>query len=548
MADELKLDVIVDDHGGVKVLEDVDKGVEKVIQRAQSGKTTLDELGKSFGVNTINLKEFSGGAVAAEAGLTALGITAGVGAGALMLLAGGLKESVIAAKALHEAADFLGGDAALFSRVAQAAQDLSLNQQQVVGVMDRLSDRIGSGKINNELRLLGLELEHIKAADPSDQLRAVAAAVGDIEAPAERAHARLKLLGEDSPEAARLMTQSFRQAADDATGMSHEAIAAFNAIGEAWDQLKTRLSQAPQRTFGAGFDAFLQLRRSLGTSPDAPPTVPDAPHVAGPAGPAAPNIDRDEALMRSLELQKQQEETWYRIDDVMRNIAQAQDLITKRGGDWSDVLNNRVSTAVDRINQKLVNAVMLNSQLMGNANANRDALMRELTATTNPNESAYDKRFNEIDQAAKTKLAGVDQTDRVSAAAAENAILEEMNLEVLQLQQQWEKTGTVVDEHKKKIDSLGQSYKSALSPAAGAQLPGGLVMPTADQIAGGRYYGPVDANGRPDPARMGGAGPVPNIINVNAQNSINTNGFDELVRRIEEGLSELDQKRGARVG
>lgn len=543
--EQLKLDVIVDDHGGVQKLADVDAGVNKVVTSAKAGAPSLDALNAQFAEARARLDVLSASAGQAGPALLSAGaIAGGVAAAGALALAAALRATVEDATDFTAAAEQIGGDAAKFSRVARAADEVSVSEEKLVGVMDQLNDRIASGKIDGGLRQLGFALAKIKAEDPSDQLHDIAVRIGEIEDPADRAHARLMLLGNYSPEAARLMKQAFADAAEGAKGMSRESIEAFNSIGTAWEQLKARIASAPSTIFGMSFDAFLEMRRALGTSPDAPPTPPQAPPKDLPAGPQAmADPEFVEAHIRQLEIERQITEEFYRQDEVFRNIAEAQAMVVKSGGDWSDVLEKRVGTAVDAINAKYVQAVLMNNQLAGNAQASRDRILTQLTATTDPNASEYDKRFNAIDQDMKARLAAVDQNDRVSAAEAENKIYEDINAQIELLNRNWESVNRTLDDQKPKIDTLKASYDDltkTFSPAGGVALPAGLTAPTAEQLATGRYFGPVTPNGQPDYARFGGAAPISVQVPVNAQGAFldNPQNIDRLVRMVTKGVME----------
>jgi hypothetical protein len=460
--------------------------------------------------------------------------------------------------------------------ISTATEEFGGSSAQMLGALERFQVVIGSGKLDADIRRLTGDLAGFKDKDIVTQLVELNTAIDALDNPLERAAARARAFGGDAQEMGRLAKEGFHEAVEGAHTMSDETITELARLEQAFDGFIVR---AKTRSKALVAESFVGLMHFFSTNTEDAgagsgqdlglPTAPGAPGRSLPGSLPTPGAnpealaqlltmdkaaaDLKKEISASLDMSIRMAEIWGSempeaitfVSPALEQLRRNQELIAKAGGDWADVLTRRVAAAVDSINAKFVNAVMLNNQLRGSAAGNRDQLMQELTATTNPNESAYDKRFNEIDQQFKAKLAGVDQTDRVSAAAAENAILEEMNLEVLKLQQQWEKTGASVDAHKAKIESLGHSYQGALNPGAGTQLPNGLVMPTAEQLANHRYFGPVDANGRPDAARMGGAAPAPIIINAN--NSVNTDGWDELVRRVEQGLDERGRDQGTRT-
>lgn len=546
MADELKLDIVVDEHGSAKKLDDVDAGVNKIVGSATQATPQVEKLSGSFL------------GMAGNAGKLAVGL--GVAIPVLTFFSSQLRAAAEDARKFTDAAQDLESDAQRIQALTFAAAENRVSFDQMTGGLQRLQERIGSGKLNADLRALHINLESFRQSDIVDQFLEINDAIAAIESPLDRASMKARVFKGDAEELGRLAKAGFREAVDGAEMMSKDTIQALSDMEKAFDDTVARLKAKSKNLVAEGFIGFLNLMGRQGwqgpeknnfmPEPPGRPGQPEAlPTMGADPGWAARNI---ELLNEQLAAQKAVQENLYRIDEIFRQIDASQKLVVKSGGDWSEVLNTRVAAAVDNINAKFVNAVMLNERLKGSAVDERDRLMQQLTATTNPNESSFDKRFNEIDQEAKAKLAAVDQTDRVSAATAENAILEEMNLKVLELQTNWEKATQSVVGHQQAVTVAGQSYggrAGSMGPSFGSQLPGGLVMPTADQVATGRYFGPVDANGRPDPARMGGAVPATFHTTINAQGSLmNTpDALADLASRLEVALSELGQSRGVKA-
>lgn len=581
--DQLKLDVIVDDHGGVKVLEDIDRGVAKVTNTASTSKTVLDQLGQQFGVNTVNMSAFGAETEAGILGLSGLSIAAGLAVPVAAALGVALRSAAEDARKFAEAGELLDEVPSRMQAVAAAAEAAGGSGDRMVAILVNLQEKIGSGKLDGDIRRLTGSLQGFKDQGIVDQLLDINEAINDIDDQSARAAERVRVFGSDAEEMGRRAKAGFREAVNGATTMKDDTIKELAELEKQFDGFISRVKQKSKAFTAETFMAFLHGLQNnhddAGASENQGigelPTPRRASNIslgstlptAG-ADPAALSqlfemdkaaADLKKEIAGSLEASIKMAEIWGSempeailfVSPAFAQLQKNQEQIAKAGGDWADVLNKRVAAAVDNINGKLVNAVMLNSQIAGNSGANRDRILKELTATANPNESAYDKRFNEIDQAYKDKVATIDQTDRVSAAKAENTALEEMNAEILKLQMNWEKTGAVVDDHKNKVTELGNAYRSALTPGGaggGTALPGGLVMPTAEQIANHRYYGPVDANGAPDASRMGGAAPVQNNFHINAPNSVNANGWDDLVRQLETALAERETNQGARVG
>lgn len=542
--DQLKLDIIVDDHGGVKTLADVDAGVQKVVGTAAQATPEVAKLSSSF----LGLS----GGLAVVTGATA------VAAPVITYLSSQLRAAAEDAGKFSAAADLLQADASRIQALTIAAEGNGVGVDSMIGALTRLQERLGSGKINSALAELHLNLDQIKRADITEQVLLITEAINEIPDPLERASARAKIFKGDAEEMGRAAKAGFREAADGAQTMSKETIQALDDISKQFDrvaaQMKAQAKNLVAEAFVGMFNAFKDMRQNLGVDRPDLPTLPGRPGQPEPL-PTAPDnpgwAARNMALLdEQLQAQHAITEEGFRQDAVFRSIAQAQALIVKSGGDWADVLSTRVSTAVDAINAKLVNAVMMNTQLTSGAQAERDRLTAKLTATTDPNASAFDKRFNEIDQQHKDKMAAVDQTDRVSAAQAENAIWEETNLKILELGNSWDNVIAKTDDARVRGDALKSTYEqlaASMQPAGGTALPGGLVMPTAEQIANHRYYGPVTPTGQPDPARMGGAAPITNTFHINASGSV-FESVEDFVRRIEQGLAERERNQGARTG
>lgn len=503
MADELKLDIIVDEHGGVQILENVDKGVKKVTDSAAGSKGALDELGKRFGVNTVSAGAFAQETRVAVGALETLGITAeGLASGGLVLLAAGIGGAVHEAMQLQRIGDGLEAPASRLNQLAQAAADFGVEGEHINTVLGTLQERLASGRLDGALKNIHVELASFKRENIAEQLLEITDHIAAMGTEADRTNARVAILGPNSQEMAGLMKTSFHESADAAHTMSDQTIKDLNAIGETfarvWRETKALSVSVPGGILGAMIQTFREVGQ--GGHFDLP-TLPQASAgLSMPVGPEPRRPVQDENMMRLLEMEHEEEENWFRIDAIMRQVDATQKLIVKSGGDWSDVLTNHVAVAVDKINAGYVNAVMLNSQLGGEAAANRDRLIRESNNPTNPNESAFDRDFNAIDQNAKMRLAMLNQTDRVSAAKAENDILGDMNEEIRVLQANFE--------------AVNRQPQPAAAPSSGFR---------------------------------GGAVPVQNVYHIDASGSVNTSGFDELVRLIEQGLAQRGQNQGVKA-
>jgi hypothetical protein len=558
--DQLKLDVVVDDHGGVSTLEKVDAGVNKVKASADSAKPSLDALGQQFGVNTVSMERFAAENATSEVSLARFaGLAGGVAVAAVTALAIGFRAAADSATQFVEAGERLSAPASRIQQITQAAADNGVSFDEMTGALAKFQERVASGKADQALRDLHVDLAAFKQLNVVDQFLQLGPAIGKLEDPLERVHLRTEALGTDSGKMATLLTQAFADVANSADKMSDHTSESLNQFeknfSQTWDHIKTKTLNTLGEMAVATIDFVNQAipdSKSLGALPKVqgreghqPAPLPNEPAGVDPAG-----------MMKFLEEDFKQRqaitEEGYRQDAVMRSIAEAQAIITKGASVWADVLEHRVARSVDAITSKLTNAITLNTQLMGGAQQERDRLMAKLTATTNPNESEYDQRFSAIDQDTKRKLAAVDQTDRGTAASAENAILEEMNLKVQELQQNWDGVSQKTEAVTQKTLALGTSYAAlgggggGFQPGGGTALPGGLVAPTAEQLANHRYFGPVTANGQPDLARMGGAAPGPTTINIHANNSY-FDSIDELVKKVAEGLDERDKNLGVRA-
>ncbi|MDP2319562.1 MAG: hypothetical protein Q8O42_09530 [Acidobacteriota bacterium] len=558
MADELKLDIIVDEHGSAKALADVDAGVNKVVGSAKQATPEVERLGGSFGGAASLLSRFAIGAAVAVPVIT--------------FLSSQLRAAAEDARKFTDAAKDLETDAQRIQALTHAAADNRVGFDQMVGGLTRLQQSIGSGKLNDELRELHINLDGFRQGDITEQFLEINAAIAAIEDPLERAAMKARIFKGDAEEMGRLAKAGFQEAVDGAVFMKTETIAILDEMSRKWDETtnyiaaksKSVLADMLAGAVTAGRDGGGIIGLMNGFTGllygEQGPTPPGSPLV-GPAQATGPGTDIAEASARLTEQRNAQvaaneaaqaiEEANFAMDAYLRKLGQVTTFVpefmaihelevqlAKQGEAWADVLDANVGAAVDRINAKFVNAVMMNTQLMGGAQSERDRLMSKLTSASDPNASEYDTQFNTIDQEHKRKMAAVDQTDRTSAAAAENAILEETNLKVQELQMHWEGVLSKQDGAIKGADTLRQSYEQlnqSFQPKGGTALPGGLVAPTAEQVATGRYFGPVTPTGEPDLARMGGAAPmVAPQITVNAQGAFldSPQHIDRLARTV----------------
>ena len=465
MADTLKLDVFVDEHGAVQTLKNVDDGVNKVkSSAAQTGLSTA-QLNAQFDALRGRTDVLAARSLPAMgAGLVSVAALGGVAIGAFTLFAATVREAAADAEKFTDAADALQAPVTRIQQITTAAAESKVGFDAMVGGLTRLQERIGKGGLNADLEKLGINLHAFREADIVEQFLQIADAIAGIDDPAERAAMRVKVLGGNSEEMARLMKKSFREATDDVTGMSAASIAALDEMKTEWDGL-TRTVSNFSREAAIAMAFFLTGRDPESGGPDAhdflfgvnpgTPTLPSGPGVPG-LGPVRPpdalGIDLiDQNIRASIainQLADAHKEANFAMDEYLRKIGQvvtfvpefmalydAQKLLAKGGLDWADTLNKNVGAAVDLVTGKLVKAMEINIMLSGEAGGRRDTLMEQLTQTSNPNESDADRRFNAIDARYKKLMAMVDQTDRATAAGAENAILEATNLEVMQLQQ-----------------------------------------------------------------------------------------------------------------
>lgn len=569
MADELRFDIIVDDHGVAQKLAEVDAGVKKVTGSATQATPAVGQLAAGFRVAALSAARF-------------LGFTGGFAA-----ITAAIADVANEASRLNDVAARLDVSASKFQRVSSAAGEFGVSSDQLASAIGRLQARIGSGQIDAHLTSLGISLEAIRAADGVAQFEMLAAAIGRIEDPTLRAAAAQATLGRDGEAMRGILTKAFADTAAAADSMSDRTIQRLDEMGEAYERLKKRARNTLGELTVAMAD-FLTGRDPDASGPDLremlfgldPKSLPAVQRPARQPGilETKPGI-RPEALQEllkwdkedldaaeqmrqaisgSLEASIRMQEIWGSempeaitfISPVLEQIREGQLLITADAERWADTLEGRVNATLRNTVGLIDQAIIKNTMLMGGAQAERDRLMQQLTATTNPNESEYDRRFSEIDQEAKRKLAAVDQTDRATAAQAENAILEEMNLKVLELQQHWEGVNQKKNETLQRTNDLVGSYgrlSSVLNPG-GQQLPNGLVAPTAEQLATGRYFGPVTPTGDPDLKRLGGAVPG----GITHQNTFNMQGsifesLDQLALKVDQVLAERERNQGTRT-
>ena len=484
--DVLKLDIFVDDHGAVQTLKNVDDGVKKVTTSAKQQGDGFDDLRQQMAALRGRADDLDVSQARVGMGLSRMTLLSGVAVGAFTLLAASLRQSVDEADKLTAAADQLQAPATRIQQITLAASESKVGFDTMVGGLNRLQERIGRGGLNADLQALGINLQAFRKADIVEQFLQIADGISQIEDPAERAAMRVKILGGNSEEMGRLMKASFRETTDSAIAMSAATIEALDGMGDAVERTIARVTARGKVLLAESFVGLLNLmgkddwhQAGLGNpSVSAPTHQPNGLPAVNPPG--AVGIENMESNIRAqIEATIELRNSWAAtiemvriygtdmpaaitiVDERLKQIAEGQALITKAGREWADVLNTRVAASVDAITAKLANAIQMNTMLSGSAGGRRDSLMGQLTQTSNPFESEFDKRFNQIDANYKRLMAMVDQTDRATASVAENNLLEAMNLEVMQLQQGGGKAAQVTNHTT--IDARG-----ALFPDAGS--------------------------------------------------------------------------------
>lgn len=553
MADELKLDIIVDEHGSAKKLADVDAGVNKILGSAKQATPATAQLSAGFGGMALSLGRL-------------VGLTSGVAAFFKVIQT--VRAVADEASRLQDVADRLDVSASQFQKVASAASEFGIASDSLAGAIGRLQTRIGSGQINDELTKLGINLEDIRDADGVSQFQMLAAAIGAIESPTLRAAAAQATLGRDGEAMRAILTKAFAETAAGASSMSDTTIRELDEMGEA----VTRFAASAKNKLGEALIAFANFANSGQNAVRdfvGDPTMPSVTRPTGPEGLPAlpvPTFDRASAdqlaemlkgaedlrkeLFGSVDASIQLQDVWLNasgaiefVSPIITTIRDAQREIRKDAEAWGETLNTRVLGTLTVITDRLAG-------IISSEGAEQARLMQKLSGPTDANQSEFDKGFLAIDQELKDKLANAATLPtRGAQILAENEALETAQLKVQELQMQWEKVNAAKDAAIGKTNDLASGYQrltSMLSPG-GQQLPNGLVAPTAEQLATGRFFGPVTPNGQPDLARFGGAAPAPNVIQINAANSVNTDGWDSLVRRIEQGLAERDRNQGTRT-
>jgi uncharacterized iron-regulated protein len=577
MADELRLDVIVDEHGSAQKLSDVDAGVAKVIERAQVGKGTLDDLGKAFGVNTVNLSAFEAGAAGTASTLSLVSTIAGIAVPVVVALAGAFQSAAEQAKKLTETSDQLGTSATRIQAITQAAAEDGVSFEKMAAGLTKLQERIGSGKLNDELRDLHINIVAFKETDIVGQFTDLSEAIGRIEDPLARATMKARVFGDGAKEMGRLAKEGFKEAVDGATTMSAETIRVLNDAEKQYtdfvSHIKTQSKTLAAEGFGASLGAFKNIRQYIGVDavemPDAPkrPGQPErlpTPSDPGPDGASFAQLaemvkaaaDLRKEIVGSAEASVELEGIWTNaaghiefVSPIFKTIRDLQYEIAKGAESWGNALDRNVLAKLTSITDRLGSTIV-------SENLEQSDITRRLNAKNDAPKSEFDRQFNAIDKELKDKIdAASTLPDQGSRNIVQNEALETANLKVQELQANWDLVGQKTDAVTSKTLALGNSYASlagggsaggGFQPGGGTALPGGLVAPTAEQLANHRYFGPVTANGQPDLARMGGAAPGPTTINIHANNSY-FDSIDDLVKKVAEGLDERDKNLGVRA-
>lgn len=527
--DQLKLDIVVDDNGAAKKLADVDAGVNKVVDSAGKATPQVEKLSSGFG------------SMAGMLGRLTVGVSVAIPV--LTFLSAQLRAAAEDARKFADGARDLDSIPQRIQALTSAAADNRVGFEQMIGGLTRLQQAIGSGKLNDEIRALHINLGEFKKADITEQFLQINEAIASIEDPLERASAKARIFKGDAEEMGRLAKQGFRDAVDGANTMKTETIAILDEISRKWDETTNKISSKTKSiiadmlagaiTKGQDAGGIIGLLNGLQGKlfgvdtpnlPGSPLAKPGAALGAGADTDRASRLltDQRNAQVEANEAKQAIEEANFAMDAYLRKIGQVTSFVpafmaihdleiqlAKQGEIWGESLKTGVEAAVGRINAGLVQSMMQLQIISG--------LSREADARTNASIQSDIDRMNGVGTGGVTVFGGVDTPWRegftgstAELAAAEQGLFTEANRNV----------------------SRGFTPRGVVNPR-------GIKPPVGSVPVG-------NPGGFSSVVNPAGGGIVQNITNTISANGSVFESVEEFVRRISEGMAERERAQGAR--
>lgn len=523
MADTLKLDVIVDDHGGVKTLQDVDAGVNKVKGSADQAKGPLGELSGTFAGLSGNMRM----AIGAAAGFTILQTAAAY-----------IRSMADEAHRFSLIATTLGDvSARQVQQLSVAGKEFGVSVETMATAMGRFRARLADGDLDGELQKLGINLGHFKDLNAAEQLFELGRAIEGIEDPTKRAAAAAALLRGDADQMRTVLTSAFQESANSATAMSTQTINDLKDVNISIDRtiakakmLAFELAMATGRGMTAPGQMLNVALNGPGALPGTPSSPKDLPGLLGIGGPD-PNDPRAMALANSdLALQlvikkRAQEENTVAEREATEQAEFLRVKAVELGGTYR-LLGDYIGFVRDEYIEAMIAASDFQQAQAKTVAAEGNQLFGEMFG---PKTDSTDKnaQLNAILDRRDKALAGVNQ-ELAGADELMSGILFKSALEVDKLSLGFDEVVKNTDRATAAAAALGQTYQSAftvksggyspnmLDGRGGSSAPGRIPLLSDGPIANERYFGAVTPYGTPAPGGGGGSMITPQIT-VNAQ-------------------------------
>ncbi len=228
---QLKIDVIVDDHGAAQKLAGVEQGVKGVEKAAGASAAAVDKHSGAMATWSNSAKSFISSAASMY---VALGADRLIGA-----LAEGASEAFRMAGAISDLSSKSGLSAKVLQQLDFAGSQAGVSMEKFADAAFRLQIRLGEGKDKGLLRAvneLGLDFKTLLAASPDQQMMAVVGALSQVEDSSRRNQLGFELFGKSFATIAPAMTRGFMDLAAAANFAGDAQINALDAASDAWDR------------------------------------------------------------------------------------------------------------------------------------------------------------------------------------------------------------------------------------------------------------------------------------------------------------------------
>lgn len=236
MPQTLKLDILVDDHGGVKVLKDVQGQIDKVVGSAPEVAKAGGQMTSWLGAATPLLRSF------------------GIVMGGVELVRFG-RALLDDADALVKMHDKTGLSIEALQQFRAVGKDTGTTIDSITLAVNQMQNRLAGGDAPavDALDRLGLSLTNLRRLSPEQQFRAIADAIRDVRDPAQQVQDAMALFGRSGAEILPAIKKGFEDVGLGAVSMSADAVRALDETGDAMG----RLWQNTKSLIGEGVGSVL---------------------------------------------------------------------------------------------------------------------------------------------------------------------------------------------------------------------------------------------------------------------------------------------------